>query len=48
MVNLPRASRLFGWAVDGAPGVVFLLVYLITRDFRLATLFLVTGRGHRP
>ena len=43
MGDLPRASRLFGWAVDGAPGAVFLLVYLITRDFRLATLFLVTA-----
>ncbi len=43
MVDLPRASRLFGWAVDGAPGVVFLLAYLVTRDFRVATLFLVTA-----
>jgi intracellular septation protein len=43
MVDLPRTSRLFGWAVDGAPGVLFLVVYLFTRDFRLSTMFLVGG-----
>ncbi|HEY1449087.1 MAG TPA: septation protein IspZ [Caulobacteraceae bacterium] len=41
MVDLPRTSRLFGWAVDAAPGVVFLLVYAVTRDFRMATVFLI-------
>jgi intracellular septation protein len=43
MVDFRRTSRLFGWAVDGGPGVLFLLVYLFTRDFRLATVFLVSA-----
>jgi intracellular septation protein len=43
MVDLPRTSRLFGWAVDAAPGLVFLLVYLVTRDFRISTFFLVAA-----
>ena len=33
MVNLLRTSRLFGWAVDGAPGILFIITYLATRDF---------------
>jgi intracellular septation protein len=41
MVDLPRTSRLFGWGVDAAPGVVFVLVYVLTRDFRTSTVFLV-------
>ena len=43
MVDMPRTSRLFGWAVDTAPGVVFLMTYLVTRDFRLSTLSLVAA-----
>ena len=27
----------FGWVADGAPAIAFLLVYLVTRDFRVAT-----------
>lgn len=41
MVDRTQLSRWFRWTVDGAPGVVFILVYLVTRDFRLATMFLV-------
>jgi intracellular septation protein len=37
----PRSLRLLGWAADGAPWVLFLLVYAFTRDFRLSTLVLV-------
>ncbi|HXV01314.1 MAG TPA: septation protein IspZ [Caulobacteraceae bacterium] len=43
MVELRRTSRLFGWSVDGAPGVLFVIVYLISRDFRLATMVLVAA-----
>lgn len=27
----------FGWAADGAPAIAFLVIYLVTRDFREAT-----------
>ena len=33
----------FGWTVDGAPGVAFIAVYLVTRDFRLATWVIMVG-----
>ena len=33
----------FGYAVDGAPGVAFIAVYLVTRDFRLATWVIVVA-----
>jgi intracellular septation protein len=35
------APEWLGWAVDGAPAVVFLIVLIAARDFRLATWFLV-------
>jgi intracellular septation protein len=43
MVDVLRTSRLFGWAVDGAPGVLFIVVYLFTRDFRLSTMVLIAA-----
>lgn len=39
----PPSARWLRHAVDGAPAVVFLVVLLATRDFRLATWFLVGG-----
>jgi intracellular septation protein len=33
----------FGWAVDGAPGVAFIITYLATRDTRLSTWVIVIG-----
>ena len=43
MFDRPRNSRLFGWAVDGAPGVLFVTVLLASRDFRLATEVLIVA-----
>jgi len=38
-----RSARFFNAAVDGGPGVLFIVVYLATRDFRLATMVLVAA-----
>jgi intracellular septation protein len=39
----PPALSWIRYAVDGAPAVVFLIVLLVTRDFALATWFVVGG-----
>jgi intracellular septation protein len=38
-----KAPPALRWAIDGAPAVAFLIVLLATRDFRLATWFVVGG-----
>ncbi|HEY2177501.1 MAG TPA: septation protein IspZ [Caulobacteraceae bacterium] len=43
MAEPGRATRLIGWSVDGAPWVLFIAVYLITRNFRLAITALVAA-----
>jgi intracellular septation protein len=37
------APRWFGPLVDGGPGVLFIVAYLITRDFRTATMVLIVA-----
>jgi intracellular septation protein len=43
MADAPPATSWIRHAVDGAPAVVFLIVLLVTRDFALATWFVVGG-----
>ncbi|MBV8593721.1 MAG: septation protein IspZ [Caulobacteraceae bacterium] len=43
MADRRRAPVWLRYLVDGAPAVVFLAVLLVTRDFRLATWFVVGG-----
>lgn len=37
MAERAPAPAWFGWAADGAPAIAFFVVYLVTRDFRIAT-----------
>jgi intracellular septation protein len=43
MAEPPRGASWVRSAIDGAPAVAFLAVLLVTRDFRLATWFVVVG-----
>jgi intracellular septation protein len=43
MAEERRGPRWLASAIDGGPGLAFLAVLLVTRDFRLATLVLVIG-----
>ena len=43
MTEPARSPPWLRFAVDGAPAIIFLIVLLMTRDFRLATWFLVGG-----
>jgi len=38
-----KAPPALRWAIDGAPAVAFLIVLLVTHDFRLATWFVIGG-----
>ena len=41
MAEASRGARIFRGIADGGPGILFLLIYLFTRNFRLSTEFLV-------
>jgi len=41
----PRGGRLFNGLVDGGPGALFIVIYLFSRDFRVATMVLVAAAG---
>ena len=43
MAEKSRGPRWLGSAIDGGPGLAFLAVLLITRDFRVATIVLMIG-----
>jgi intracellular septation protein len=43
MAEPGRASRLIAWSVDGAPWLLFIAIYLITRNFRAAIGVLVAA-----
>lgn len=43
MAEERRGPRWLGTAIDGGPGLLFLAVLLITRNFRTATIFLMAG-----
>ncbi|HEY1562699.1 MAG TPA: septation protein IspZ [Caulobacteraceae bacterium] len=43
MAEKSRGPRWLGSVIDGGPGLAFLAVLLITRDFRLATMVLMIG-----
>jgi len=43
MADRARAPQWVGWTVDGAPAIAFLVVLLVTRNFRMATWFVVGG-----
>ena len=43
MAEKSHGPRWLGTAIDGGPGLAFLAVLLVTRDFRLATIVLIAG-----